>query len=145
MGQMYMFTTIVYQLMAKSHLRDRTEPAVFVPEVAMKHDVSSLRYAGVTILGVLMTACAVSWFDNNNQKLFECFKEDLPKTALTNAATPLLQHRSMWPVALLMENVKSLQQMMQTRTRVDNCLHVLPGYKIRKKMLTAWRILWWSR
>ena len=34
--------------MVKSHLRDRTEPAIFV-----LNDVSSLLYAGVTISGVL--------------------------------------------------------------------------------------------
>ena len=57
----------------------------FRPDVAKQHDVSLLRYAGVTIFGVLASTRAVSWLDNNNRKLFECFNEDLPKTALVPA------------------------------------------------------------
>ena len=52
------------------------------PEVAKQHDVSSLRYAGMTIFWVLVSAHASFWLDNKGQKLFECFNEDLPKTAL---------------------------------------------------------------
>ena len=41
-------------LMAKSRLRDGTEPAVFVPEVAKQHDVLS----GAIAFGVLVSARA---------------------------------------------------------------------------------------
>ena len=44
--------------MAKSRLRDGTEPAVFVPKVAKQHDVSLLRYAAVIAFGVLVSARA---------------------------------------------------------------------------------------
>ena len=40
--------------MAKSRLRDGTEPAVFIPEVAKQHDV----FAGVIAFGVLVSARA---------------------------------------------------------------------------------------
>ena len=43
-----------YQLMTKSLLRDGTEPAVFVPEVAKQHDV----FAGAIAFGVLVSARA---------------------------------------------------------------------------------------
>ena len=43
----------------------------FCPKNAQQHDVSSLHYAGVIIFGVLVSACAVSWLDNNNRQLFE--------------------------------------------------------------------------
>ena len=33
--------------------------------------ISSLRYAGVTVVGVLMNATAVSWLDNNNRIVFD--------------------------------------------------------------------------
>ena len=42
----------------------------FRPKVAKQHAVSSLRYAGVTIFGELVSARAVSWLDNKNRKLF---------------------------------------------------------------------------
>ena len=47
-----------YQWMATSHLRDGTEPAVFVPEVAKQHGVTSLRYAVVAVFGVLVSSRA---------------------------------------------------------------------------------------
>ena len=53
----------------------------FRPEVA-KLTVSSLRYTGVTIFGVLVSVHAVSWLDNKNPELFDCFNEDLPKRHL---------------------------------------------------------------
>ena len=43
-----------YQLMTKSRLRDGTEPAVFVPEVAKQHDV----FSGAIAFGVLVSAHA---------------------------------------------------------------------------------------
>ena len=45
--------------MAKSRLQDRTEPAVFFPEVAKQHDI----FAGVIAFGVLMSAFASFWLD----------------------------------------------------------------------------------
>ena len=40
--------------MMKSRLRDRTDPEVFVPEVAKQHDV----FAGAIAVGVLVSARA---------------------------------------------------------------------------------------
>ena len=64
--------------MAKSRLRDGTEPAMFVPEiVAMQHDVTLLRYvyAGAIAFWVLASARTSFWLHNNNRKLFESFNE----------------------------------------------------------------------
>ena len=40
--------------MEKSRIRDGTEPAVFVPEVAKQHDI----FAGMIVFGVLVSARA---------------------------------------------------------------------------------------
>ena len=62
----------------KSRLRYRTEPAVFFPNVAMQHAL----FASAIAFGVLLSARASFWLDNNDRKLFECFNEDLPKSDL---------------------------------------------------------------
>ncbi len=67
-----------YQLMATSLLREVTEPAVFVPEVAKQHDVCVRAIA----FGELVSAGASFWLDEIIQKFFECFNEDLTKPAL---------------------------------------------------------------
>ena len=54
--------------MGKSRLR----------HVAKQHDV----FAGAIVLGVLVSVRASFWLDKKIQKLFECFNEYLPKTAL---------------------------------------------------------------
>ena len=64
--------------MTKSCLQDRTEPAVFVPEVAKQHDV----FAGAIAFGVLVSARASFWLNKKIRKLLESFHEDLPKPAL---------------------------------------------------------------
>ena len=52
----------LYQFIAKARLpRHATGPTIdFRPKVAKQHDVSPLRYTGVTIFEVLMSARAVS-------------------------------------------------------------------------------------
>ena len=67
--------------MTKSRLRDRTEPVVFVPEVAKQHDV----FAGATAFGVLESACASFWLDKKIWKLSECLHEDLLKPVVVPA------------------------------------------------------------
>ena len=62
--------------MAKSRLQDRTELAVFIPEIAKQHDVLACRIA------CFWSAHDSFWLDKNILKLFECFHEDLPKTTL---------------------------------------------------------------
>ena len=52
----------------------------FSSEAAKQHDVTLWRQAHVT--GVLGSASASFWLDNNNQKLFQWFYEDFPKTEL---------------------------------------------------------------
>ena len=65
----------------KSRLRDETEPAVFVPEVAKQHYV----FAGAIVFGVFVSARASFWLDKKIRKLFECFHEDLPKCLSSRA------------------------------------------------------------
>ncbi len=65
------------QLMATSLLREVTEPAVFVPEVAKQHDV----FVRTIAFGVLVNTHASFWLDEIIRKFFECFNEDLPKLA----------------------------------------------------------------
>ena len=67
-----------YQLIVKSRLRDGTEPAVSVAEVAKQQDV----FSGAIAFGVLTSAHASFWLDKKIWKLFECFHKDLPKPAL---------------------------------------------------------------
>ncbi len=64
--------------MATSLLREVTDPAVFVQEVAKQHDV----FVDVITFGVLLSARASFWLDEIIRKFFECFNEDLPKPAL---------------------------------------------------------------
>ena len=66
--------------MTKSLLREGTDSAVFLPEVAKQHDV----FADAIAFRVLVSACASFRLDNNIRKLFECFNEDLPKLALVS-------------------------------------------------------------
>ena len=50
--------------MTKSRLQSGTKPAVFVPEVAMQHDV----FAGAIAFGVLVSARASFWLDKMIRK-----------------------------------------------------------------------------
>ena len=63
------------QLMARSLLREVTEPAVFVSEVAKQHDVFVRAIASRVFVSARTSFC----LDATTRKLFECFNDDLPK------------------------------------------------------------------
>ena len=63
-------TNLSYYLMAKSGLRDGTEPVISVPTLL----------SNWTIFGALVRgACAVSWLVDKNRKRFEYLNDDLSK------------------------------------------------------------------
>ena len=66
--------------MATSGLRELTEPAVFVPEVARQHD----EFVRTIAFGVLVSARASLWLDEIIQELVEWFNEDLRKQELVS-------------------------------------------------------------
>ena len=64
--------------MATSAFQDRTEPAVFVPEVAkQRHE-----FVGAIAFGVFVSTRASFWLDKIIRKLVKFFNEDLPKPKL---------------------------------------------------------------
>ena len=64
--------------MATSHLRESTEPAVFVQEVAKQDDV----FVRTTAFWVLESARASFWLDKIARECVERFNEDFPKPEL---------------------------------------------------------------
>ena len=69
--------------MARSLLVEVTEPAVFVSEVAKRHDLFDVFVRAIHAApGVLVTARASFLMDKIIRKLLECFNEDLLKLAL---------------------------------------------------------------
>ena len=77
--------------MATSRLRELTEPAVFVPEVAEQHD----EFVRAIASGVLGSARASLWLDEIIQAFVERFNEDLRKQELAP------------PTALFLKGAKS--------------------------------------
>ncbi len=82
------------QLMATSLLREVTEPAIFVPDVAKQHDV----FVRAIAFGVLVSARTGFWLDEIIRNLFERFNEDLPKPALI---PPTVFGRKEWNADIL--------------------------------------------